>query len=163
MARHEAHRARPRHVALRATDPARPPQGLDRSVRIRQVLDNLLANAIRHTPAGGEVLSAATTREPTRLDGAVQVTDAGPGVPRPTSWTGVRALHKAGDSRGSGLGLSIARDLVEAHGGTVIAGNDPTTGGARVTFTLPRVVADAESQEVLCAEEPQRPTARRRL
>ncbi|MDD9349909.1 ATP-binding protein, partial [Mumia sp.] len=46
-------------------------------------------------------------------------------------------FERASDSGGSGLGLSIARDLVLAHGGTIDAGNDPATGGASVTVTLP--------------------------
>jgi two-component system sensor histidine kinase MprB len=46
---------------------------------------------------------------------------------------------RAGDAQGSGLGLSIVRDLVHAHGGTIEAGNARSTGGASVTFTLPAV------------------------
>ena len=66
-----------------------------------------------------------------------RVTDAGPGF-RPEQLGQVfERFERESDSRGSGLGLSIARDLVQAHGGTIEAANDPTTGGGSVTFTLP--------------------------
>jgi signal transduction histidine kinase len=66
-----------------------------------------------------------------------QVTDAGPGFRYDQLGQVFERFKRAGDSRGSGLGLSIARDLVRAHGGTIDASNDPTTGGASVSFTLP--------------------------
>lgn len=66
-----------------------------------------------------------------------RVTDAGPGFREDRLGRLFERFEPAGDSRGSGLGLSIARDLIRAHGGTIEAGNDPTTGGASVTFTLP--------------------------
>jgi signal transduction histidine kinase len=65
------------------------------------------------------------------------VTDAGPGFREDQLGQVFERFERAGDSRGSGLGLSIARDLVRAHGGTIDAGNDPATGGASVSFTLP--------------------------
>jgi signal transduction histidine kinase len=109
--------------------------------RIRQVLDNLLANAIRHTPAGGEVVVEASTSGGSGPgDGPMvrcRVTDAGPGFREDQLAHVFDRFERAGDSRGSGLGLSIARDLVRAHGGIIEAGNDPTTGGASVSFTLP--------------------------
>jgi two-component system sensor histidine kinase BaeS len=141
VAAHEA-RAQRSQVGLRADIAADLP---DEEVevdpgRIRQVLDNLLVNAIRHTPAGGQVVVRV---EPALGAGAgaerrvrFTVVDAGPGF-RPEQLDHVfERFSQAGDTRGSGLGLSIAHDLVEAHGGTIEAGNDPTTGGATVTFTL---------------------------
>jgi signal transduction histidine kinase len=101
--------------------------------RIRQVLANLLSNAVRHTPAGGMVtVGVASTAGEVRIT----VSDSGPGFP-PDRLD--HLFDRAGlpaDARGSGLGLSIARDLVEAHGGTIRAGNAPD-GGAAVTVTLP--------------------------
>jgi len=66
-----------------------------------------------------------------------RVTDAGPGFREDQLAQLFERFKRAGDSSGSGLGLPIARDLVHAHGGTIDAGNDPTTGGASVSFTLP--------------------------
>ena len=136
VGRHEA-QARQRGVGLRsAIAPELPKVWVD-PARARQVLDNLLANAIRHTPTGGEV-----TVEVSRPSGdppmvRCRVTDAGPGFREDQLAHVFDRFERAGDSGGSGLGLSIARNLVRAHGGTIEAGNDPVTGGASVGFTLP--------------------------
>jgi two-component system sensor histidine kinase BaeS len=140
MARHGAH-ARQRGVALRASIAPRLPKAWADPARVRQVLDNLLANAIRHTPAGGEVLvEVSALLGPSSGHGPMvqcRVTDAGPGFREDELRHVFERFKRAGDSRGSGLGLSIARDLIRAHGGTIDATNDPTTGSASVSFTLP--------------------------
>jgi signal transduction histidine kinase len=140
VGRHDA-QARQRDVALRASIGAELPKTWVDPARVRQVLDNLLANAIRHTPAGGEVLvEVATLPGSGSGDGPTvrcRVTDAGPGFRDEQLGQIFDRFKRAGDSRGSGLGLSIARDLVQAHGGMIDASNDPTTGGASVSFTLP--------------------------
>jgi two-component system sensor histidine kinase BaeS len=140
VGRHEA-QARQRDVALRASiAPGLPKAWVDPG-RVRQVLDNLLANAIRHTPAGGEVLvEVSELLGPGSGHGPMvrcRVTDAGPGFREDQLGLVFERFTRAGDSGGSGLGLSIARDLVRAQGGTIDAGNDPATGGASVSFTLP--------------------------
>jgi signal transduction histidine kinase len=146
MGRHEA-QAQQRDVALRALIPPGLPKAWVDPARIRQVLDNLLANAIRHTPAGGEVLMevSALLGPGSGHDPMVRcrVTDTGPGFREDQLGQVFERFKRAGDSRGSGLGLSIARDLVRAHGGTIDASNDPTTGGASVSFTLPPEAAAA--------------------
>jgi signal transduction histidine kinase len=104
--------------------------------RIRQVLANLLSNAVRHTPGGGRIEVRAESADAEATRARFAVTDSGSGIPPE------RLAHlfdrDAGtsDSRGSGLGLSIASDLVHAHGGTITAANRPT-GGATVTFEIP--------------------------
>jgi two-component system, OmpR family, sensor histidine kinase BaeS len=140
VGRHEA-QARQRDVALRTSIALGLPKVWVDPTRVRQVLDNLLANAIRHTPAGGEVLvEVARVLAPGQEHGPMvrcRVTDAGPGFRDDQLGQVFERFERASDSRGSGLGLSIARDLVRAHGGTIDAVNDPTTGGASVSFTLP--------------------------
>jgi two-component system sensor histidine kinase BaeS len=140
MGRHEA-QAQQRGVGLRASIAPELPKVWVDPARVRQVLDNLLANAVRHTPGGGEVVvevSVAHGTDPGDVPMVrCRVTDAGPGFREDQLAHVFDRFERAGDSRGSGLGLSIARDLVRAHGGIIEAGNDPTTGGASVSFTLP--------------------------
>ncbi|HEX7276862.1 MAG TPA: ATP-binding protein [Acidimicrobiales bacterium] len=102
--------------------------------RIRQVLGNLLANAIRHTPAGGHV--RVTARATSEGDVCLLVEDSGPGFTLDQLATAFERFTRSGDSTGSGLGLSIARDLVRAHGGTIWAVTG-ALGGATIGFTVP--------------------------
>jgi signal transduction histidine kinase len=106
--------------------------------RMSQVLGNVLDNALRHTPKGGQVAIRAA-----RLGGdiAVTVTDTGSGVPPEhlphlfeRFWRGDPSRSRR--TGGSGLGLAIARRIVEAHGGRMWAENAPT-GGLRIGFSLP--------------------------
>jgi two-component system OmpR family sensor kinase/two-component system sensor histidine kinase BaeS len=138
VARHEAH-ARQQQVNLRASIPRRPLDLCVDPARIQQVLDNLLTNALRHTPAGGEVLVAVTTSAGPDDRSVVrcEVTDTGPGFRQDELPHVFDRFERPGDSHGSGLGLSIARDLIRAHGGTIDAANDARTGGASVSFTFP--------------------------
>jgi two-component system sensor histidine kinase BaeS len=101
--------------------------------RVREVVANLLANALRHTPAGGSVDVAA------RLVGEdveVTVRDTGTGMQADELDRIFERFYRSPDSPGSGLGLSIARDLVQAHGGTITATSEPGKGTA-IGFTLP--------------------------
>ena len=101
-------------------------------VRIGQVLGNLLTNAVRHTPAGGTVRVEASGGEPG--DVRIVVSDTGPGLGDEPDRVFDR-FHASADSGGTGLGLTIARQLVEAHGGTLAAANSPG-GGAVFTVRL---------------------------
>ncbi|HEX2205101.1 MAG TPA: PAS domain S-box protein [Longimicrobium sp.] len=109
--------------------------------RVVQVLSNLLGNALKHTPRGGRIrLRAAYAAGEARFS----VLDTGPGVGADDLervfepfWRGPRATRE-----GLGLGLSIARGLVEAHGGRIWAENLPG-GGAAFHFTLPALPAAA--------------------
>jgi signal transduction histidine kinase len=107
---------------------------------VSRVLFNLVTNALRHTPSDGSV---AVRVERAEAEVVVAVEDTGSGFP-PESlqraferfWRGDRARTRG--QAGAGLGLAIARGLVEAQGGRIWAENRPG-GGARITFTLPVV------------------------
>lgn len=111
-----------------------PASDLD-PMRIRQVLENLLSNAIRYTPAGGRV-TISTRSTGTGVE--CRVADTGRGVPAAQLPAIFDRFAKSADSGGSGLGLAIARGLVEAHGGTIAATTTPG-GGLTISFMLPAV------------------------
>ncbi len=109
---------------------------------IAQVIRNLLSNAHRHTGPDGRV-SLSATAEGTVL--TVMVDDDGPGVPGEERERVFDRFHRSESSRdrasgGSGLGLGIARSIVEMHGGRIWVEDSPL-GGARVCFELPGFVA----------------------
>ena len=105
--------------------------------RLREALGNLLDNALRHTPPGGHV--AVTMRaDPDRASTDIEVTDTGGGFDPHHAEQLFRRFHReSADSSGSGLGLTIARALVEAHGGTLTAKSEGLGRGATFTITLP--------------------------
>jgi signal transduction histidine kinase len=113
--------------------PDPPPVDAD-PVRLRQVLGNLLGNALRATPPGGRVTVRVDAAEAGWM--CFTVADTGPGFPAEQLPRLFDRFTKSADSGGSGLGLAIARDLVEAHGGSIEAANRPA-GGASVSFRLP--------------------------
>ncbi len=102
-------------------------------VRIREVLSNLVANALRHTPAGGSIRLAGVV-EGDRV--VLTVADTGPGID-PALLPHVFDRFVRGEtSRGSGLGLAIARGLVEAHGGRISVASSGS-GGTTFRVELP--------------------------
>jgi signal transduction histidine kinase len=107
--------------------------------RLIQVLGNLIDNSLKFSPRGGTVTVTAQEQ-----DGLVwvEVADTGPGIPKQDLphvfqhfYRG--AISESADQRGMGLGLSICKEIIEAHGGQIWATNRPG-GGASFTFTLPR-------------------------
>jgi two-component system, OmpR family, sensor histidine kinase BaeS len=104
-------------------------------VRLRQAVGNLIANAVRYTPAGGRVMLRAYA------DGGdvlIEVSDTGPGIAPEHLPHVFDRFWRAEKSRsrqtgGSGLGLAIVRQLAEAHGGSAAVRSDPGRGA---TFTL---------------------------
>jgi len=122
-------------VALDVRAPAAVPEVDVDPMRIGEVLANLLTNAIRHTPRGGSVRVRV---EPDTAGVAVAVADTGPGIdPRDLAHVFDRFV-KSADSGGAGLGLAIARSLVEAHGGRITAESAPGQG-TTMRFVLPPV------------------------
>jgi signal transduction histidine kinase len=106
--------------------------------RLEQAIENVTANALRHTPDGGTIELRAERAGETV---AVTVTDSGEGIPPEHLPHIFDRFYKADQARtgtasGSGLGLSIVRAIVQRHGGTVTAANAPG-GGAMFEFLLP--------------------------
>jgi signal transduction histidine kinase len=123
-----------RAVTITTIGADRPDLELDVDpVRIRQVVTNLLTNAVRHTPSGGTV---TVTVEADNKAVTVVVVDTGPGIAGDPERIFER-FTKSADSGGTGLGLTIARQLVARHGGTLTAANGPA-GGAHFTVNLPQ-------------------------
>jgi two-component system sensor histidine kinase BaeS len=104
-------------------------------VRIREVLANLVANALRHTPSGGRVTVAGAVEDDRRWL-RLEVRDTGSGIDADLLPHVFDRFAKGDDSAGSGLGLAIARQLVEAHGGEIHAESDPGSG-ATIRVRLP--------------------------
>jgi signal transduction histidine kinase len=117
-------------------------------LRVREVLINLLANALRHTSAGGAItVTASATASSAPGDDAdareardarivVSVSDTGSGIAPDDLPRIFDRFYKGATSHGSGLGLAIVRNLVVAHGGDVTATSE-LGRGTTITFTLP--------------------------
>jgi two-component system, OmpR family, sensor histidine kinase BaeS len=106
--------------------------------RIRQVLTNLLSNALRYTPRGGAVRVHCSADGAGRLVLAVE--DTGRGIPAEQLPHVFDRFYKSKDSRGTGLGLAIAKSLIAAHGGQIAAQSAPGEG-TTIRITLPRSAA----------------------
>ncbi len=116
--------------------------------RIRAVLNNLLANALRYTPEGGTITVEVAPALPSPRQPApqpsptergiwsarIEVSDTGSGIAPADLPHVFDRFYKGRDSSGSGLGLAIAKQLVQAHGGEIHAESD---AGTRIWFTLP--------------------------
>jgi signal transduction histidine kinase len=121
------------HPSISAPDAADVTADID-PVRIREVISNLLANAIRYTPADGRIWIAVDAQGDRIV---LTVNDTGRGIAPDQLSRLFDRFYKGADSRGSGLGLAIAKGIVSAHGGdigaTSVAGH-----GTQIRFTLPR-------------------------
>ena len=106
--------------------------------RLHQVVSNLVANAVRHAPAGSAVTVTARTDGRGSL---LEVTDEGPGIPRAERERVFERFYRSDQARssgdgGSGLGLAIARWIVELHDGTIRT-EEHTPNGCRMIVELP--------------------------
>lgn len=111
---------------------------LDKSItadkeRISQVISNIVGNAIKFTPSGGEIVVTITMKE---KDILFHVKDTGPGIRKENLRRIFEKNFQASDSGGTGLGLYIAQMMVHAHGGQIWAESDETRG-SEFYFTLP--------------------------
>ncbi len=107
------------------------------SDRMAQAMGNILSNAIKFTPAGGQVSTTVKFDEGLL---SVQVADTGPGIPPDEKEKIFQPFYRGSQGRriveGMGLGLSIARDIITAHGGEIKVDSTPGTG-SRFTLQVP--------------------------
>lgn len=128
---------REKHVTLSVETESRRCIVLGDAARLRQVTVNLLANAVKFTASGGRVRVRVTCDEHVVV---LTVGDTGIGIHR-DFLPHVFDRFQQGDVNGTtglGLGLAIVKNLVELHGGTVVAASDGIGRGAEFTVTLPR-------------------------
>jgi signal transduction histidine kinase len=116
-----------------------PLEGSVDSIRIRQVLFNLIGNAIRHTPQDGRIIIQAK-RDAMGIKVSIQ--DSGDGLTQEELASVFDRFYRADRSRsretgGTGLGLSIAKAIVEAHGGKIRAESDGVGKGCAFSFMIP--------------------------
>jgi two-component system sensor histidine kinase BaeS len=105
--------------------------------RLHQIVTNLLSNAAKYTPPGGKVTVRAKRDGP---DAVLEVADTGPGVPedeRALVWERFYRGRSGRLADGSGIGLAVVKELVDAHGGEVNI-DEENGGGARFTIRLPQ-------------------------
>ncbi len=132
--------AEEKRIAVTTLWPSPDPDTAEANIdptRMRQAFANLLDNAIKYTPEGGHV-EVGCTRD---ADGAMRVTvrDSGVGIPpaeQPRIWERLYRGDRSRSQRGLGLGLSLVRAIVEAHGGRVEVESQPDAGSV-FTVTLP--------------------------
>jgi signal transduction histidine kinase len=122
-----------RNITLDVDAPADLPLVDMDPLRIREVLTNLIANALGHTPERGRVLVTASADDKMVK---MSVSDTGSGISAAELPNIFDRFYKGQGSRGSGLGLTIARNLVVAHGGEIRAESEEGKGTI-VAFTLP--------------------------
>jgi two-component system, OmpR family, sensor kinase len=149
---HDAQAVAPsRNITMEVLDGPGTPEVLGDEPRLRQVLGNLVANALQHTPETADItVRVGTDAE----DAIVEVVDEGPGMSQQDALRVFERFYRTDSSRarisgGSGLGLSIVDSLVQAHGGIVTVTTAPGQG-CRFYVSLPRI-ADGSRQAASAA------------
>jgi two-component system OmpR family sensor kinase len=153
---HDAHAVAPdRAIGLEVVPGPPPPEIVGDESRLRQVVGNLLTNALTHTPAGTPITVRVGSRvESTGLYAVIEVADQGPGLDEEASARVFERFFRADPSRnrslgGTGLGLSIVAALVAAHAGRVELETAPGRGA---TFRVLLPAAPELSESDLVAE-----------
>jgi signal transduction histidine kinase len=129
--------ARTKEIAVRASTVMDAPVRADRD-RVEQVLHNLLHNALKFTPPGGEIVVQSHLTENEKV--TITVTDTGCGIPPGHEEKVFLKFHRAPSpvQEGAGLGLAVTKSLVELHGGNIWVESEPGRG-SKFSFTLPLV------------------------
>ena len=128
-------------------------------VLIRQLLENLIGNAIKYTAPGVVPAIAVTTAHDAGIV-TVTIDDNGIGIPagqHEAIFDNFHRAHLSGGYAGTGLGLGICKRIIERHGGTIRAADNPAGHGTRLTFTLP---AETGALPVETAAPPTTPSPR---
>lgn len=147
---HDARSIAPRRpVSLELLDGPGTPEVMGDEARLRQVLGNLVMNAMQHTPESGGITVRVGTAG---SDAVLEVCDEGPGLSAEDAQRIFERFYRTDSSRtrssgGTGLGLSIVDSLVRAHGGAVTVTTAPGQG-CRFTVRLPRIRGAADSAEL---------------
>lgn len=145
-----------KNLTLSTTLDARSTMVFGDGARLQQIVWNLMKNAVKFTPAGGQI--TVRTWNPDASTIAVSVTDSGIGISEEALPRIFSAFEQADDSitrafGGLGLGLAIASTLAQKHGGTLTAQSEGRDKGARFTLTLPVVKTPAVDEAVPSAAE----------
>jgi PAS domain S-box-containing protein len=127
--------ARNKEISIRASALTNAPVRADRQ-RVEQVLHNLLHNALKFTPAGGEIMVESHTADQGKV--TITVADTGCGIPPDHQDKVFLKFHRAPSpvQEGAGLGLAVSKSLVELHGGRIWVESEPGRG-SKFSFTLP--------------------------
>ncbi len=139
--------ARTKGIDLQLSSPSAPVDVLADATRLQQVIWSLLSNAVKYTPAGGRVRVQLFADEP---DARIVVADTGAGMD-PEFLSRLFSRFSRADasstrpSRGLGLGLSVARGLVELHGGQLAAESPGSGQGSTFTVRIPLLRAEAQA------------------
>jgi signal transduction histidine kinase len=141
-ARQAIARARIRGARIDLEAPAQPVRVAIGRARFAQLLDNLISNAIKYSPTGEPILVSIQAEESV---GKISVIDHGLGIPAEHLARVFERFYRVGGTAdavaGQGLGLSICKEIVTAHGGKIWAESEGTGHGSTFSFTLPLAVA----------------------
>jgi len=123
--------------------------------RVQQVLTNLVSNARKYSPAGGEIRIEVATSE---AGVEIAVRDHGLGLPPEALQHLFEKFYRVDNSdrrqiKGTGLGLAISKKIIEAHGGRIWAESEGAGQGARFAFTLPLAGASPARGDILVVED----------
>lgn len=141
-------RARRKEIALKASMPRRSPRIQADTEKISWVIGEFVGNAIKFTPPGGSVRLRAVTREQ-RV--TISVSDSGVGIPEERIEEAFQPFHQLDSSMtrwygGTGLGLALARRIVEAHGSAIAVRSEPGQG-SQFAFSLPVATGNAATRD----------------